>query len=51
MAAGHGSSLFRSNQNENAPRLVKGLKGVNVQSAAGGLMSSGVLKISKKSQE
>lgn len=43
MAAGHGSSLFRANQNENAPRLVKRLEGVKVQSAAGGLMNSGVL--------
>lgn len=38
---GHGSSLFRSNQNENTPRLVKRLKGLKVWSAAGGLMNSG----------
>ncbi len=43
MAAGHGSSLFRANQNEIAPRLVKRLAGVKVESTAGGLMNSGVL--------
>ncbi|KAK9908562.1 hypothetical protein WJX75_009704 [Coccomyxa subellipsoidea] len=38
---GHGNSVFGGTQDESAPRLVRKLNGVKVQSAAGGLMNSG----------
>ena len=38
---GHGRSLLRGYVNERSPRLVSKLRGIAVQSAAGGLMASG----------